>query len=415
MRVLVQIRPTHEEHTGGDTLHATRTAEELSSLGVEVEVSGSLASDLSEYDLVHLFNTELVEPTFRNCLRARAAGVPIVLTPIFWQAPVEDLRFGEADRANRRQRDAVMRTVAFGLADALLPSSQVELDGIAAQFSALPETIDVVPVGVDAEYGRGDGERFCALRELPQCGFVLCAARLEERKNQVRLIEACAPLDVPLVLAGPEYEDRAPYAAECREAAERTGADVRFVGLLTPTEMADAYAAAHVHVLPSIGETVGLASLEAALAGCNVVSTERCGVPEYLGDTARYCDPESIASIRDAVERALATAPDGRAGERAAVFTWSRAAERTRVVYDAVSEDRPNAVDREWRAALSPEQYIEHLESLIQLQLETIALRDGHYASVREQAERAVEYAQSLEVERTRLESELAALQRANN
>ena len=58
------------------------------------------------------------------------------------------------------------------------------------------------------------------------------------------------------------------------------------------------------------------------------------------------------------------------------------------------------------------EQYIEHLESLIQLQLETIALRDGHYANVREQAERAAEYAQSLEAERARLEVEVAELRK---
>jgi hypothetical protein len=69
-----------------------------------------------------------------------------------------------------------------------------------------------------------------------------------------------------------------------------------------------------------------------------------------------------------------------------------------------MSESTTNSTES-WRAALTPEQYIEHLESLVQLQLETIALRDGHYANAREQAERAVEYAQSLEAERTRLET----------
>jgi glycosyltransferase involved in cell wall biosynthesis len=409
MRILFQIRPSHEEHAGGDTLHATRTVEELEKLGVEVEVSGSLAPDLAGYDLVHLFNTELIEPTFRHCLRARAAGVPIVLTPIFWRAPLEDLRFDEVDRVNLRRRDAVMRDVAFGLVDALLPNSRAELDGIAAQFSPLPSRIEVVPVGVDAEYERGDGERFCARYDLPLRGFVLCAARLEERKNQLRLIEACAPLGMPLVLAGAEYEDRAPYASACHEAAKRVGADVRFLGQISPEGMADAYAAARVHALPSIWETVGLASLEAAMAGCNVVSTDRCGVGEYLGDGAWYCDPESVESIRAAVASALDVAPDGRAQEPAAAFTWARAAASTRAVYEAVLSE-VGTRDGDWRAALSPEQYIEHLEALIQLQLETIALRDGHYANARDRAEKAVEYAQSLEAERARLEAEVARL-----
>ena len=91
-------------------------------------------------------------------------------------------------------------------------------------------------------------------------------------------------------------------------------------------------------------------------------------------------------------------------------YSWRRAAERTLAVYEAVMTERDTEAGGEWRAALTPEQYIEHLESLVQLQLETIALRDGHYANAREQAERAVEYAQSLEAERARLEAELAAV-----
>ena len=99
MRAVFQIRPNHEEQSGGDTVHAVRTAEELRALGVDTVVSGELVPDLSGCDLVHLFNTELIEPTFRHSLRARAAGVPIVLTPIYWRPPLEDESFAEVDRA----------------------------------------------------------------------------------------------------------------------------------------------------------------------------------------------------------------------------------------------------------------------------------------------------------------------------
>jgi hypothetical protein len=63
------------------------------------------------------------------------------------------------------------------------------------------------------------------------------------------------------------------------------------------------------------------------------------------------------------------------------------------------------------RAGLTTEQYVEHLESLVQLQLETIELRDRHYAAVRESAERAIEYAQSLEEERSRREEYARSLE----
>lgn len=412
MRVLFQIRPTHAEQGGGDTVHATRTAEELAALGVEAEVSGALAPDLSRFDLVHLFNTELVEPTFRHTLRARAAGVPIVLTPIYWRPPLEDESFAARDRANLRERDSLMRHVAFGLADALLPPSRAELGVITRTFPVLPRTIELMPVGVDETFAGGDGARFCARHDLALRGFVLCVGRREERKNQLRLIEACAQLELPLVLVGAEYDDRLGYAAACRELAERLDADVRFFPFLPFEEVVDAYAAARVHALPSIWETIGLASLEAALAGCNVVSTRHCGVDEYLGGRAWYCDPESVDSIREAVEAAMAAPLDRALADHVRAFTWAAAAERARAVYDTVmSEADLEGGAADWRAALTPEQYVEHLESLVQLQLETIALRDGHYANVREQAERAIEYAQSLEVERARLEGELARLQ----
>jgi hypothetical protein len=268
----------------------------------------------------------------------------------------------------------------------------------------LPSKIDIVPVGVDEIYATGDGERFCHEHGLPFHGFVLCVGRREPRKNQLRLIEACAPLGVPLVLMGSEDEDQPGYATACRELAERLGTDVRFLSYVSSEEVVDAYAAARVHALPSIWEPIGLVSLEAALGGCNVVSTRSCGVGEYLGELAWYCDPELVESIHDTLAAAFA-APldDGLRNRIAERFTWRRAAEKTLAAYEAVMSERgPDSVETDWRAVLTPVQYIEHLESLIHLQLETIALRDGHYAHVRERAERAVEYAQSLEQERAR-------------
>ena len=413
MRVLFQIRPDHGEQAGGDTVHAVRTAEELQALGVEADVCGGLAPDLSEYDLVHLFNTELVEPTFRHTLRARAAGLPIVLTPIFWRPPLEDESFAAFERRNLARRDDVMRHVAIGLADALTPPSRIELDRITAGFPAVPQVREVVPVGVDAVFGAGDGERFCMRHRVPLRGFVLCVGRLEARKNQLRLIEACHRLDAPLVLIGAEYDDRREYASACREQAERLGVDVRFLSFVTQEEVVDAYAAARVHALPSLWETVGLSSLEAAAGGCNVVSTQNCGVREYVGARAWYCDPESVDSIRAAVAAALA-APlgDRLRDEIVSRYPWSIAAEKLGALYESVmSGKREHDGSSDWRAALTPEQYIAHLESLIQLQLETIALRDGHYAAVRESAERAIEYAQSLEEDRARREEYVRSLQ----
>lgn len=409
MRVLVQIRPNHIEQEGGDTIHALRTAEELERLSVDVDVSGSVAPDLDSYDLVHLFNTEIVEPTFRHALRARSSSVPIVLSPVFWRGdPVHDGSFAPADLENLRRREWAMRAIVYGLADVLVPNSRAEAEIVAARFPVSSESVFVAPLGVDPAFAHGEAERFSTAHSLPARGFVLCAARIEPRKNQHRLIEACAALHVPLVLAGAVYDDRKAYADECMALASEAGAEVRFLPHLGASELADAYAAARVHALPSLWESVGLSSVEAALAGCAVVSTVDCGVDEYLGDHAWYCDPTSSEAIRDAVLAAWESSPSDALRAAAERATWTESARVTLAAYEAAME-RSKAED--WTAPLGKDALIEHLEALVQLQLETIALRDAHYADVRRSADEAIRYAQSLEEERVRLETYARSLE----
>lgn len=392
MRVLVQIRPNESERSGGDTLHAERKAEELRAFGVQIDVSGALNPDPSGYDLVHLYNTTWIEPTFRRALRARGCGVTIVVETIHWDTSAlhPPVVF---------QHHEGMRRIVLGLAERLIPSSRAEAVGLEQRFPGTAGRIRVVPVGVDAlPLAGGDASAFCARHGL-EPGFVLCAARKELRKNQLRLIRACGRLGVPLVLAGGEHVEEATYLAECRAAAALSGAGVRFLPHLEGAELAGAYAAARVHAQPSIWETVGLSSLEAALAGCNVVSTRESGLSEYLGDDAWYCDPLSEDSIAAAVAAALAAPPPNGVAERLRErFSWRGAAERTLVAYEEAMAEHN---ERGGRPAIPQDQYVEHLEELVQLQLEAIAFRDetlGGLTAQEPELERLrVELAEALE------------------
>jgi hypothetical protein len=83
-------------------------------------------------------------------------------------------------------------------------------------------------------------------------------------------------------------------------------------------------AGAVCHALPSHIETPGLASLEAAMVGCLPVVGECAPVREYFGDTAVYCDPMSVDSIRSAIVEAAnpdRPRPDGNALRQR--FAWS--------------------------------------------------------------------------------------------
>jgi glycosyltransferase involved in cell wall biosynthesis len=403
VRVLVQIRPNAAERDGGDTLHAERKAEEMRALGHEVDVSGALVHDPSPYDVVHLYNTAAwMEATFGRALRAHGCGVPVVIEPIYWDS---ELFYPEV---TYRQHEG-LRHVAFAVADRLLPNSSSEAAALESRFPAVEGRVRVVPVGVDSPQAgvEGSAAAFCG-RYGVEPGFVLCAGRKELRKNQLRLIRACGAAGLPLVLAGGEHAENAEYVAECREAAASSPADVRFLPHLGAEDLAGAYSAAAVHAQPSIWETVGLTSLEAALAGCRVVTTSASGIADYLGADAWYCDPLSEGSIRDALVAANAAEPrEGLGARLRSEFTWRRAAELTVVAYREAMEEH---AQRQGRPPIPVGQYVAHLEELVQLQLEAIAFRD-------EILEGMHDYAENLkaEVERTQaLEQDLEAeLERA--
>ena len=130
-------------------------------------------------------------------------------------------------------------------------------------------------------------------------------ARIEDLKNQLSLISALKGAGIPLVLVGGLNPAHRSY---CRRVLSEVEKEKHFFYIepLAGEMLKSAYAAAKVHVLPSWFETVGLTSLEAGLAGCNIVSTDRGYAHDYLDEYAWYCDPSKGASIRNAVMAAYA-------------------------------------------------------------------------------------------------------------
>ncbi|MDQ3821721.1 MAG: glycosyltransferase [Actinomycetota bacterium] len=409
MKVLILARPVQRELPGGDVVHADKTAEALRGLGVDVDLAAERAPDLGPYDVVHLFNIgngSLAEPMLRHAMRARALRRPVVVTPIYWDLTELRRHLGDVDPLEQR-REAALQGLALRLVDRALPNSRAEAAVLEAAFGHVAPRIRVVPVGVEPRWRDGDARRFCARVGLDERRFVLCVARVEPLKNQRALIEACGTLGLPLVLAGAEYDEE--YSRRCREAAEASAARVTFLPHLTDGELADAYAAARVHALPSWLESVGFSSLEAAVAGCNVVTTTRSGADEYLGRDAWYCDPASAESIRAAVEAAYAAPLRPDVGPTIAErFTWRRVADETLVAYrEALAEHAERPSDG-WAAPLSPAEYAEHVDDLLHLQLEAIALRDQELAELHRDAAEVAQQARVHEERADHLERRLA-------
>jgi len=118
-----------------------------------------------------------------------------------------------------------------------------------------------------------------------------------ESKNQLGLIRGLVDFPGKIVLIGQPSPQESKYYLACQEEASKRG-NVVFIGHLPHEELPPIYQAAGVHVLPSWRETPGLASLEAAAAGCKVVSTSIGSAKEYFGEAAWYCHPMNLLSIK---------------------------------------------------------------------------------------------------------------------
>ena len=351
-RVLLCGRPDLLTKPGGDT-RQIQTLRRC--LGDDAELSLDLTPDCAGFDVAHVFNlSRPVEPALQAA-HARRAGLPVVCTPIFqdlWRynrwgrvgsgravfsalgrdderledmrALVNLLRAGPAALLRRPSlsvglarhalwgsgRSAVdLQRRLLANSQAVVFNSTLEEESVARCLGLSASNIkgEVVPVGIDpAEIEDADPAPFSRRFGLER--FVLSVGRIEDLKNQLTLIKALADLAVPLVIIGGVNPRHRLYNWSLKRAAAATPRTMLLQGLPRAL-LISAMAAASVHVLPSWFETAGLTSLEAALAGCAVVSTDSGYARAYLGDDAHYCDPADPGSIRQAVVQALQRGP----------------------------------------------------------------------------------------------------------
>lgn len=88
-----------------------------------------------------------------------------------------------------------------------------------------------------------------------------------------------------------------------RQAIDRLGVPVRERGLVSDTDLVDAYREADLVVFASLYEGFGLPILEAQATGRPVVTSDRCSMPEAAGAGALLVNPESVEAIRHAIEQ----------------------------------------------------------------------------------------------------------------
>ncbi|MDG6988696.1 MAG: glycosyltransferase [Nitrososphaerota archaeon] len=350
MRVLFVTGTSDFQVAGGGEVAVLKKKDYLSRIGVEVELFNPVADKIRDFDLVHLYQFRLSNLEIARF--TRRLGIPIILQPVYW--PTDELLneypnarlsrlIQRALRLGRRSRlyFRIAEPLPFDPAAMLMSYSRVittnsrlEEEVLRAEFPTSAQ-FEVIPAGVDARFADARPDVFRNQYNLEE--FVLTVANICARKNTLRLINACKRLGIPLVVVGKPIEHA--YYDRCLREAQ--GGKVLF---LTDIEhdsplLLSCYAAASVFALPSWLETPGLAALEAAVAGCKLVLTNRGSTTEYFSDKAIYVNPGSVESIMNGLKEAR-SAPRNLA-LKASILTrcrWEAVAESLRAVYESVLE-----------------------------------------------------------------------------
>jgi glycosyltransferase involved in cell wall biosynthesis len=184
-------------------------------------------------------------------------------------------------------------------ADAIVVPSAFAIE----RLRALRAPIGDVPVHVVPQVQRAFAERSRAAAGE----HALVAARVSAEKGVDVAVAACERAGLRLVVAGD-----GPDAESVRA---RAGDRVRFVGQVTPSEVADLRARAALAIVASrCAEVMPLAAVEAMAAGVPVVATAMGGLPELVQDPGALVPPDEPVALAAA---ALARYGDARAGDEA--------------------------------------------------------------------------------------------------
>ena len=337
IKVLFNTQSIGFQMMGGLEVQMLQTKKHLEKLGVNVKLFDPFHDKLDDFDILHTFGSYSYE-TVPITKMAKEKNMPIAISSVYWISSFRRklINFGSKFLSIISERYGLINPskYLFSLADIILPNSKLEAELLFHQFNIDRNKLFIVPNGVERRFLHGDPNIFIQRNGIED--FVLFVGHVEERKNVLRLIKAMNGTEIPLVIIGTPMSTQSYYYKICKKEAND---NIHFLGNIDHDSelLSSAYSAAKVFALPSWAETPGIATLEAGMAGCNVVITNRGSTSEYFKNLVTYCNPADIKSIRNAIIEAY-----NRDKSKKLInhildnYTWDIVAKKTLVAYDLI-------------------------------------------------------------------------------
>ncbi|OGL97552.1 hypothetical protein A2318_02985 [Candidatus Uhrbacteria bacterium RIFOXYB2_FULL_45_11] len=232
----------------------------------------------------------------------------------------------------------------IGRACTIITPSDTTSNDVARMFKKSPDEIATIPHGITSNFhpkmeAHDHGVR--SKLKLPK-RFALFVGTIEPRKNVLSIIEGVKRYremtndDLHLVIVG-KWGWKS-HNIRRRLWKRDTHGWVHNLAYIDPKDLPAIYRSASVFLWPSFYEGFGLPVLEAMACGLPVITSNISSMPEVTGKNALHVDPFNIQDIADALKGVIPLKPlheQLKKGglERAAEFSWKKAAEETLEIF----------------------------------------------------------------------------------
>jgi glycosyltransferase involved in cell wall biosynthesis len=310
---------------GGDTYKIAQYASGLADRGVETYYTHELV-DFSKFDIIHIFHLGH-EFSYKFFLEGLRTGKKMVLSPIYFPGQHNPTTY------RREMMEGVdgIAALSGGEINAIIQLySEHEHNARLEAESAVMDKCHIIPNGINPVFFEDDGPAVLH-PNAPDEPYVLCVGRLDSRKNQIRLAQACRELDVPLFLVGDILDDKT--AATVQSIANE------WTGLwwnpgVDHEKLAEVYRGAHTLACPSTLEIWPNVVAEGGAMGCNLVVSEYS--MSFTDLEGVYPCLPTIESIQSAVKESLSNEATGDLKDYFKRFTWENSVEGIYQMYQEV-------------------------------------------------------------------------------
>lgn len=283
MKILFATYPMAHQTPGGGEIQIYYYQKYLSKIGYKVKLFNNWKDKINNYDIVHYFSC--VGGSQHFCNHVKTLGIPLVISPNLW-----------ITNKNKNQYNLTEIQNILSLGDKIVCNSRAEIKKLIQIFNLKKNKIDYVYNGVDPVFFKKINSNFFRDKYKINYDFILNVANIERRKNQLELVKACNQINQKIIIIGKIRDEK--YLNQINQIDVNKNlkiiSDINHNSLM----LRSAYNACSHFVLPSILETPGLSSLEAAASGKNILSTKEGSAREYLKNNAIYFEKNIKNSLQ---------------------------------------------------------------------------------------------------------------------